>query len=183
MTGVMEKLPTIKFDAHTRIIVIAIFFIVALIVTAVGVLVVKIDISEAKEMADEFAEEFDRFSDPRFIFGNNLLHTLIMFVPIIGPFWGSFVLFNTGTIIAILGIAYETPPILAFLSLFLIPSFWLEFGVYSVAMAQSTVLLLQTLRHRGKKEAVKTCILVTICALILLLSAVVEWLMINMQQN
>jgi len=180
VTGVIEKLQTIKFDVHTRIILVAIFFIVALTVTVIGALVFEINMSEAQKIRDEVTEEFERFNDPRSIFGNNLLHTLIMFVPIIGPFWGSFVLFNTGTVIAILSIAEGVPPILTFLLLFFTPIFWLEFGVYSVAMAQSVVLLLQMLRHRGKKEAVKTCILVTICALILLLSAVVEWVMINM---
>jgi hypothetical protein len=180
VTGVMEKLKTIKFDAHTRIILIVVFFVVALAVTVLGALVLKIDMSEVQKIRDEVTEEFNRFNDPRFIFGNNLLHTLIMFIPIIGPFWGSFVLFNTGTVIAIISIAEGVPSILTFLLLFFTPIFWLEFGVYSVAMAQSVVLFLQILRHRGKKETVRTCILVTICALILLISAVVEWVMINM---
>lgn len=175
----MKKLQTIRFDMHTRIVITAIFLIVALLVTVIGVLVVKMDVSEAKEKADELNADFERFNGTFCIFGNNLLHTLVMFVPIIGPIWGLFVLFNTGTIIAVFGIAYEVPPILVFLSLFLTPVFWLEFGVYSIAMAQSVVLLLKILRHRGRKEAVRTCILVTICASILLLAAFVEWIMIN----
>ncbi len=180
MTSVMERLRTIRFNMQTRIAITAILFGVALLVTVVGVLFFKIDVSEAERMWGELQEEFDRFNDPRFIFGNNLLHTLIMFVPFIGPFWGGFVLFNTGTIIAVFGIAEGVPPILAFLVLFLTPVFWLEFGVYSVAMAQSVIWSLQILRRRGKEEAVRTCILVAICASILLLSAIVEWVMINM---
>jgi len=86
VTGVMEKLQTIRFDVHTRIIIIAIFLITALVVTVLGALVFKIDMSEAQKIRGEVEEEFERFNDPRFIFGNNLLHTLIMFVPIIGPF-------------------------------------------------------------------------------------------------
>ncbi len=180
MAGVMEKLQTIRFDAQTRIVITVIFFIVALIVTAVGMFVIRIDVSEAQEFEKEIQEEFERLDDPRFIFGNNLLHTLIMFVPIIGPIWGSFVLFNTGAIIGIISIARGVPQIFVFLLLFFTPVFWLEFGVYSVAMAQSVIWFLQILRHRGKKEAVRTCILVTICASILLLSAIVEWVMIDM---
>lgn len=179
----MKKLQTLRFDIQTRIVITIIFLIAALIVTAVGVVVFKIDVSEAQRLKEEIQEEFEQFNDPRFIFGNNLLHTLIMFAPIIGPIWGSFVLFNTGTLIAVLGIADGIPPILYFLLLFVTPVLWLEFGVYSIAMAQSVILFVQMLRHRSKKEAVRTCILVTVCALILLLSAVVEWIMINMQQQ
>ncbi len=177
---VIEKLQTIRFSMQTRIIVTAIFLIVALTVTTVGVLIFKIDVSDAQELSEEVQKDFDRFNDVRFIFGNNLLHTLIMFVPIIGPVWGSFVLFNTGNIIAAFAIADGFPPILYFLVYFLVPIFWLEFGVYSTAMAQSAIWLLQLLRRRGKKEAVRTCILVTVCASILLLSAIIEWIMINM---
>jgi len=180
MIEVMEKLQTVRFNMQTRIVITVIFFVVALIVTAVGVLVFKIDVQEAQRFKEEIKGEFERFDDLRFIFGNNLIHTLIMFVPIIGPVWGSFVLFNTGTIIAIFGIAEGIPPILYFLLFFLVPVFWLEFGVYSISMAQSVILLLQMLRHRGKKEAVRTSILITICTLILLLAAVVEWIMLDM---
>lgn len=180
MIEVMEKLQTVRFNMQTRIVITVIFFVVALIVTAAGVLVLKISVPEAQEEVDKIEEEFGRFNDPRFIFGNNLIHTLIMFVPFIGPIWGSFVLFNTGTIIAVLSVAEGVPPILTFLLFFLVPVFWLEFGVYSIAMAQSVIWFLQMLRHRGRKEAVRTCILITVCASILLLSAIVEWIIINM---
>lgn len=180
MLGFMKKFQAVRFDMHTRIVIAAIFFIGALIVTVVGLLALNISIQEAQETKKEIQEEFDRFNDPIFIFGNNLFHALIMFVPIIGPVWGAFVLFNTGTVVAALGIAEGVPPILYFVLLFFTPVFWLEFGVYSVAMSQSTIWFLQILRYNGKREAVRTCILFTICASILLLSAIVEWLMINM---
>ncbi|UCE96221.1 MAG: hypothetical protein JSV51_01015, partial [Candidatus Bathyarchaeota archaeon] len=64
--------------------------------------------------------------------------------------------------------------------LFFTPILWLEFCAYSIAMAQSTIWFLQMLRQRSKREAVRTCILITICALILSFSAVIEWIMINM---
>jgi hypothetical protein len=166
-----------RFNMHNRIVIAVVFFVIALTATVVGLLVFRIPVSEAQKVRDDLQEGF--LNDPRFIFGNNLIHTLIMFVPIIGPFWGCFVLFNTGAAIAIIGIAEGIPPILAFLLLFFTPIFWLEFGVYSVAMGQSVIWLLKMIRHRGKKEAIRTCILVTICASILLLSAVVEWIMIS----
>jgi hypothetical protein len=177
--SLIEKLRTIRFDMHKRLVITAILLAIALSVTLAGVLVLRMDVSEAQKLKAELQEEFDRLNDPRFIFGNNFFHTLVMFVPVIGPIWGSYVLFNTGTIVAVIGIADEVPPILYLFLLMLTPVFWLEFGVYSVAMAQSVVWLLQFLRGRGRKEAVRTCILVTICAAILLLAAVVEWVMIS----
>ena len=180
MVGFVEKLQIMRFDMQTRIMITVIFLIAALTITAIGVLVFEIDVQEARTLKVEIQEEFEQLNDPRFIFGNNLLHTLIMFIPIIGPIWGGFVLFSTGTIITVISIAEGVPPILTFLLLFFTPVFWLEFGIYSIAMAQSVILFLKMLRHHGRKEAVRTCILVTICASILLLSAILEWIMINM---
>lgn len=175
-----EMLNKIKFDRQTRIKITALSFFIALAITAAGVTLSTYEVSDAETQVSELEEEFDKFNDPRSIFGNNMFHTLIMFVPIIGPVWGIFVLFNTGTIINLIATAYGIPPILALLSLFFTPVFWLEFCVYSVAMAQSTIWLIQIFRGHGKREAVRTCILITICAAILLLAAVVEWAMINM---
>ncbi len=169
-----------RFDINTRLLITIIVFIVALLITMVGLLAVNVDFSEAQRRESELQKEFERFNDPRAILGNNLIHTLIMFVPIWGPIWGGFVLFNTGTTIGILATAYEVPSILIFLTLFLTPVFWLEFCAYSIAMAESVVLLLQITRGHGRLEAVRMCILVTGCALTLLLSAVVEWAMINL---
>ncbi|MFP3985012.1 MAG: stage II sporulation protein M [Candidatus Bathyarchaeia archaeon] len=180
MSSIVEKLQNLRFDMHKRMVIVAVFFFVALVFTAIGVLVIKVDVSDAQDFEEEIMEEFERLNDPRSIFGNNFIHTLVMFVPLFGPVWGCFVLFNTGSIISILSIAQGVPPFLTFLVLFFTPVFWLEFGVYSVAMAQSVVLFLQILRRRGRKEAVRTCVLITICALFLLLAAVIEWVMINM---
>jgi hypothetical protein len=179
MSNFLEKLQSVRFDMSKRLLITIILFTGALLITTIGVLTVRIDLSDAQRIEGELQSELERFNDPRFIFGNNLFHTLVMFVPIVGPIWGGIVLFNTGTIIAILGIAYGVPPILTFFSLFFTPVFWLEFIVYSVAMAESVVLLLQIIRGRGRLEASRMCILVTICASVLLLSAGVEWIMIN----
>ncbi len=179
MTQFVQRLKTIKFDRQTRIRMAIVFFILAIFVTAAGVVLIRIEVSEAEEFEKIFKDEVDRFNDPRSIFGNNMIHTLIMFVPVIGLFWGFLILFNTGTIISIISTAHGIPPILTFISLFLIPIFWLEFCAYSLAMAQSVTWFVQILRGQGRREAMRTCILVTICAAILLLAAIVEWFMIN----
>ncbi len=175
----VKWLITTRFNVRTRLKITALLLVAALAATAVGTLVVDVDVSEAQDFIEEFQEELERSNDVRLIFGNNLIHTLIMFVPIVGPIWGFFVLFNTGVIIAVFSVAEGVPPILSYTILLLTPILWLEIGVYSVAMAQSIILFLQKLRRRGKKEAIRTCILVTISALVLLLSATVEWILIN----
>jgi hypothetical protein len=179
MSSILGRLHTLRFDVRSRLVIAAIFLVIALAATAIGTVALQLDRAEAEELADELQEQFDRINDPVFIFGNNFALTLGMFVPVFGPVWGFFVLFQTGTVIAILGIAEGAPPLLLLLALMVTPIFWLEFGVYAVAMAQSTVLLLQVWRHNGKKEATRTCILITACALVLLASALIEWAMIN----
>ncbi len=183
MTGVMGSLHTIRFNMRNRILITAIFLVVALVVMAVGVLSFQISKSYADRVSEEIQGELDRASDMRFIFGNNLIHTLVMFVPVVGPIWGGIVLYSTGTVITTISVAAEIPPIVAFMVLFLVPIFWLEMGVYSVAMAQSVVWFVQMMRGRGRKEAVRTCILVTICACVLLLAAVFEWALITMSTS
>ncbi|UCE96077.1 MAG: hypothetical protein JSV51_00225 [Candidatus Bathyarchaeota archaeon] len=180
MESIIERFQNLQFSLRTRFVIIIIFFILALLATAIGTLAFRIEQSEAQRIRTELEQDFEKFNDPRFIFGNNFLFTLLMFIPIIGPIWGSFILFNTGIVLAVLGIAEGIPPILLYFLLFFTPILWLEFCAYSIAMAQSTIWFLQMLRQRSKKEAVRTCILITICALILSFSALIEWIMINM---
>lgn len=180
MIPAVLKIHSLTFNVPTRIVITVIFLIAALIATAAGALFFTTSVSEAQRFQREIQDEFERLNDARLIFGNNLFHTLVMFVPILGPIWGFFVLFNTGTIIATLGIAEGIPPIFVFFLLFFTPVFWLEFGSYSIAMAESVVLLLQMLRRRGMREILRTCVLVTVCTVILAFSAIVEWVMINL---
>jgi hypothetical protein len=177
MMGVIARFQTLKLDMRTRIVITVVFFVVALIATMVGAIVLTIDMSDAQKLKGQIEEEFSLFNDPRSIFGNNFAYTLVMFIPIVGPIWGNFVLFNTGAVVAIFGVAEGIPPILLLLFLLFTPVFWLEFGVYSVAMAQSVVLFIQMLRHRGREEAMRTCVVIAVCAVVLLLSAVIEWLL------
>jgi hypothetical protein len=169
----------VRLSLRNRIIVTAIFLIVALAATALGAALLKIDASEAESRVEDLQRELENLNDPLFIFGNNFFHSLVMFAPFVGPGWGCFVLFNTGTIIAVFGVAQGLPPVLLLVLLMFTPVFWLEYGVYSVAMAQSTIFVLKMLRGEGRKEAARTCVLVTACALVLLLSALIEWFMIN----
>jgi hypothetical protein len=179
MERILEKFQLMQFNIQTRLIFAAIFLVAAIFATISGVLLFSVDVAEAQQLREEILADFERTNDPRFIFGNNLFLTLIMFVPIVGPIWGFLVLFNTGSIIALISIAEGFPPILTYLLLFLMPVFWLEFAAYALAMAQSMILFLKMLQRKGKQEVARTCVVITLCTLILFIAAVVEWLIIE----
>ena len=183
MVRLLERLQTLEFDTRTRVLLTIFLLVSALIFTSLGVMLFRADISEAQEQREKIFQEFERANDPRFIFGNNLLLSLVRFVPIIGSIWGLLILFNTGSIIALISIAEGFPPILTFALLFFTPIFWLELGVYSIAMTQSIILFLRILQKQGKKESVRMCIMITACTLLLMLAAIIEWLMINLSSN
>ncbi len=179
MVRILEKLQLLEFNIQTRLLFLVIVLVAAILATALGVLLFSADATEAQQLREEILADFERANDPRFIFGNNLFLTLIMFVPIVGPIWGLLVLFNTGSIIALISIAEGFPPLLTYLLLFLMPVFWLEFAAYALAMAQSMILFLKMLQRRGKQEVSRTCVVITLCTLILFVAAVVEWLILN----
>jgi len=100
--------------------------------------------------------------------------SLIMFVPIIGPIFGFYALYNTGVAIAAQSIGEGIHPLTVFLFLFIFPPTWLEFIAYSTAIAESFWLAWRIIKHKGKKEIVNACILISICAVMLLIAAIIE---------
>jgi hypothetical protein len=111
------------------------------------------------------------------IFQNNLIICLIMFIPFLGPLFGMFALFNTGLSLSAIAYVQQASVGLKLLNLVLTPVFWLEFAAYSIAMAESIWLTRRLMQGRGKHELKNTLILIGICAVILIVGAVVEtWL-------
>jgi hypothetical protein len=66
------------------------------------------------------------------------------------------------------------PPIIIFLFLFAFPFTWLEFLAYSAAFAESIWLTWRIIQHKSKRELVNTCIFISICAVMLLIAAIIE---------
>ncbi|MGB9756635.1 MAG: stage II sporulation protein M [Candidatus Bathyarchaeales archaeon] len=164
-----------------RIITIALVFIFAVIITTVGTWA-PIEEQEANEINNELNQTIDslKANDAllQYIFGNNFMFSLIMFVPIIGVVFGAYVLYNTGAVIAATAISNQVPPALNLIALFLTPIFWLEFIAYSTAMAESIWLTRRLWQRRGKHELVNACKFISVCAVILLVAAIIETLMI-----
>jgi hypothetical protein len=163
-----------------RILSTIIMFIIALVVTVAGSLM-PVDLQQARQINNELNQTVTAAQQNgtlvQSIFSNNFLITLIMFVPVFGPGFGFYVLFSTGAAINAIAIAQGYPLFLVLFSLVLTPVFWLEFVVYSTALAESIWLFRRILQGRGLRELKNLGILVAVCAGLLFLGAVIEaWL-------
>ena len=162
-----------------RIYFILFIFIVSFVVTVVGTYV-PLSHSDAQTISNQLNETLQTHrsngSLTEYIFFNNFEICLLMFVPVIGPVLGLFILFDTGVALGAIASVQGYPVGLGLLSLLLTPVFWLEFAAYSTAMAESIWLFRRLLQKRWM-ELKNTAILIGICAAILIVGAVVEvWL-------
>ena len=162
-----------------RVYSILAVLVVCVIVMGLGSLV-PVDQQTAKQIDSQLNQTRETLSAQGnltpYIFGNNFLICLLMFIPLIGPLAGLFILFSTGVAISAIATAEGYPSWLAFISLFLSPHSWLEFAAYATAMAAGVWLFWRFIkgRKRGFQELRVTCIFITICALLLALAAFVE---------
>ncbi len=166
-----------------RIISIVAIFVVALVITVLGMLA-PLTAQQANDLSQNLNQTVDSLKTngalTSYIFGNNFMICLIMFIPIVGPIFGLYALFNTGTAITAIATAQGYPPFIALFAEFLTPIFWLEFAAYSIAIAESIWLLGRILQQRSKSEIMNAVGFVTICAMILLVSAFVETWIISL---
>ena len=160
-----------------RLYLILIFLITSIVVCASGTFM-PVDVEYANQTVQEFEKAKEYIATVPYVFGNNFMHCLIMFVPVAGIAYGMFVLFNTGYHIAMFAILEEYPPALVFLSYFLLPFFWMEFISYAIAMSESTILTFRLLKGEFRSKLYETYKWIAICALILLASAVIEVIMV-----
>jgi hypothetical protein len=103
-----------------------------------------------------------------------------MFIPILGPVFGLYVLFSTGMAVGAVATVQNLPSIFIFIALMITPIFWLEFAAYSTAMAESVWLFRRLLQRRGLHELRNTSIFIAICAVLLAVGAVVETALISL---
>jgi Stage II sporulation protein M len=108
------------------------------------------------------------------IFVNNFLISILMFVPGIGIAFGLFSGFSTGNIFMIItrDLPIQIPPLLVFLTIFGI----MELISYGIAISRSYLLLIHILRRSNIKEnLIHSGMEIGIVALILFISAIIEW--------
>ena len=164
-----------------RILTIAAFFLLSIIITVAGILTPlgEEDANILGGQLDDTQQTIDNLPEMQqvsFIFGNNFMICLAGFVPIIGSAFECYVLYSTGVVIS----AYstyknvQTSPLLLFFLLFILPFTWLEFLAYSIAMTESFWLIWRIIQRKGKREIRNACILISICAVMLLVAAIIE---------
>ncbi|MEM1606572.1 MAG: hypothetical protein QXT30_01020 [Candidatus Bathyarchaeia archaeon] len=165
---------------QTRTIVFLATLFLCFTATIFGALT-EIDLKEASDMRREMdaLEGAIKVAGVQVIFGNNFMHTMAMFIPIVGPGWGFFVLYNTGRFFAATATLMRINPLILLLLTFLHPFAWMEYVSYALAISESFILA-YSIAKRGFKSELKTMsIMLTICSVILLLAAIIEYAMIK----
>jgi len=129
---------------------------------------------DAAQLEEQVGETLAQDPTTALIFVNNVRIGLAMLIPVLGPIFGGYVIFQTGLVFAAFGISSGLPGIALFVASMLFPFFWLEFVAYAAAIGQSIFLLASFWRHRVRFEARRTAVVAGLVALLLFVGAVVE---------
>jgi hypothetical protein len=160
-----------------RIITIVIIFAIIVIITALATLT-PMDNDTAIQNYNELNQTVNALKANNalfeYIYGNNFFLTMLMFIPFVGPIIGFIAFYNTGVIIEAEAIGLHLPPTLTFFALFLTPIAWLEFVSYSIAIAGSVWLSARIFQRSFKHELVNMAKFISICSVLLLISATIE---------
>jgi len=114
------------------------------------------------------------------IFKNNYFLALLMDIPLAGPVMAAYTSFNTGYMMSAQAVVYSQQSSVAFtgtdrfLSLMVLPIFWLEFVCYTAAVLESLYLLVALFTRRFRKELVVALVVVVGITLVLFVSAQLE---------
>jgi hypothetical protein len=167
------------FDLQRRGVWIAIFFATFVIVMVFAALI-PVDPTIARTTTNELRNQAQYTATVDLIFGHNFFLTLIMFLPFIGPIFGVFSSFSTGIVVGDIAFVRSANPEWLVAQLFLAPHTYLELFAYSLAMSQSIFLSIAIARGQFRQELVRTCVIMAICALVLVVAAFFEVLYINL---
>jgi uncharacterized membrane protein SpoIIM required for sporulation len=166
-----------------RILSTIVILLVAIAITGLGSLT-PMNAQDAKQINDDLNQTVTTLGNEgalvQYIFGNNLLICLLMFIPIIGPLLGLYIMYNTGTVVGAIATSSGISPALTLIALFITPVAWIEFAAYSTAMAESVWLFRRLLQGRGFRELRKnTTTFIAICTVLLAVGAIVETALIS----
>jgi uncharacterized membrane protein SpoIIM required for sporulation len=160
-----------------RIISAIIIFILALVITNIATLV-PLSNQQANSISNDINQtiNMDKANGtlaPN-IFRNNFMICLIMGIPILGPIFGFYVLYNSGIAIGAQIQTLGYPHYFGIIVNFLNPFVWIEFPAYSIAIVESIWLLRRIQQKRIKHEAKYAALLIALCAVILVIGAFLE---------
>jgi uncharacterized membrane protein SpoIIM required for sporulation len=160
-----------------RIIIIVVIFVVLVVISTLSTLT-PMSQQDATKTYSDLNSTVTTLRDNDvlwpYIFGNNLIVALMLFVPFIGPVLGFYEAYMAGLAYAAGGIANNVNPVAVWLMVFLTPIPWLEYTAYSIAIAGSLWLSVRILQHGAKHELGNTAKFVAVCAIVLVVSAYIE---------
>jgi uncharacterized membrane protein SpoIIM required for sporulation len=175
-----------KASPRRKRILSTIFILLVAIAITIGGSFMPISAQDANQISSDLNQTVSTIGNEgaltQFIFGNNLLICLVMFVPVIGPLLGLFIMFNTGSAVGAIAVAGGYPPALALVALFITPVAWIEFAAYATAMTESIWLFRRFLQcfRMGLHELRKnTTMFIAICTVLLAVGAIVETALIS----
>jgi Stage II sporulation protein M len=160
------------YNFKRRILYLLVGIVVFLVFFTIGTSVT-FDDSTSQVLKEQFQNKIKNI-DSTGIFFNNFLISILMFIPGIGIAFGLFSGFSTGNIFVIItrDLPIQIPPLLVFLTLFGI----MELVSYGIAISRSYLLLINLMKRVNIKEnLIYTGIEIGIVAIILFISAIIEW--------
>ena len=161
-----------RYNFKRRILYLLIGILVFLIFFTIGTSVT-FDKSTSQLLKEQFENKIKNI-DSIGIFVNNFLISILMFVPGIGIAFGLFSGFSTGNIFMIItrDLPIQIPPLLVFLTIFGM----MELVSYGIAISRSYLLLINIMKRTNIREnLIYTGIEIGIVAIILFISAIIEW--------
>jgi hypothetical protein len=160
-----------------RLITVLVFLLLWQVATAVGTLT-PLSRQDANSINQEIDQERTAATVEN-IFTHNLILCLITFIPVVGPIFGFFSSYSSGYVMVAQSMSLGLPPLLVMFLYFLIPIYWLETISMSIGLAESVWLIRRTTQGYGKRELRNAAVLIGTVALILLVSATIEIILIN----
>jgi uncharacterized membrane protein SpoIIM required for sporulation len=138
---------------------------------------------EAGERMRTLQEITASINSPLQIFANNLLISLLMLVPFVGPPSAAYVIYNTGLFFSALSITTNVPPIVTVIAPLITVYGALEFIAYGFFFHHGLRFSFTILRRRLKEELRPALFMVVIGIIVLLSAAFLEYLLIKSLEN
>jgi len=138
---------------------------------------------EAEERMRTLQEITGSINSPLQIFANNLLISLLMLVPFVGPPSAAYVIYNTGLFFSALSITTNVPPIVTVIAPLISIYGALEFIAYGFFFHHGLRFSYTVLKRRLKEELRPALFMVVIGTIVLLSAAFLEYLLIESLAN
>jgi len=163
---------------RTRIYIAIITTAALYIVFSLGSLT-EMTASEAERRMRELGGLLPPNVDAWAIFSNNMVISLLMLIPLIGPVLGGYIVYNTGTFLAAISISTQTD--VGFLLILPLLSIYglLEFMGYGAMTSESVLLIYAVVKKRLREELRALPLVIGVAAAILGLAALIEFGLIS----